>query len=132
LVIAEKVLAKASEQEKIDILWLRATVLFEKAKAHEKLEQFAEAVENYRSAAADFRLTGNQFQVGVTLRLAGSISRSKLKDPHQAIELLIEAWPILQEEGRVLEATWARAELGWSYVQVGKYEEAMDVSADVM
>ena len=54
LAIGDNLLVKASEKEKLVIFAHRAKVFLLKAGAHEKLEQFAEAVESYRQAATMF------------------------------------------------------------------------------
>ena len=132
LAIGERVLAKASEQEKLGILALRARVLGQKGMAHEALEQFIEAVESYRQAAADFHMVGNRENAGMVLWEAGQIARLKMKAPRQAIGLLAEAWPLLQETGRVVDAISARLALAWAYFEAGDYQEAEAVASEVV
>ena len=102
--IMEKLLANASEQEKLALLPLRAKALIAKALAHEKLEQWTEAVDSYRRAASDFAVIGNPERAGRALWSAGTVTRSKMKNPRQAVELYSEALLLLQEAGKVKDA----------------------------
>jgi len=132
LAIGEKVLANASEQERISILAVRANVLGQKAVAHQNLEQFDEAVENYRRAAADYRVVENPNMAGTALWLAGTISRLKVKAPHLALELLSEASALLEETGKVAEVVSVRLELGLAYEDAGKFHDAADAFTEAI
>ncbi|MFQ5853746.1 MAG: tetratricopeptide repeat protein, partial [Candidatus Binatia bacterium] len=73
----------------------------------------------------DLRVVGNKGKAGLALWLAGAVSSSKMKIHRQAITLFADAWPLLQEAGRVKEAIWARLGLGLSYQELGKLQEAV-------
>jgi len=132
LEIAERVLASASEQEKLTMLPLLGLGLGEKAIAHEKLTQFAEAVESYRRAAAAFEKVGDKWKEGLALWSAGIVLRTKMQWPREAIGLLDKAWQLLQGAEKAVDAAWARSELSWAYLETAGYKEAAAVSSEVV
>ena len=94
LIIAETLLEKASDPDKLLILAHREKVLFLKAQAYERLENHAEAVKSYRAAANDSRKTGNVELASAALWGGGLVS-GKMGDLEQAVMLFTEASSLL-------------------------------------
>jgi len=122
LAIGEDLFKKASEQEKLTILKIRAKVLDLKAKLHEKVGQFDDAVRSYRRSAIDYGLVGEKRMAGLMSWAAALILSGDLNQPAQAIEPYIDAIDLLEATGMVENANSARILLGSAYYKLNKRE----------
>ena len=77
LSIGETLIGKASQEDKLAILSVRAKVFRQKAIAHEHLDQFKDSVQTYRRAAEDFQKLGKLEMAGLALWKAGDILRER-------------------------------------------------------
>lgn len=132
LMTGETALGQASEHEKPLILQARAQALLLKGDIHNKAERWREATQGYRQAATVFREMGNHEMAGRALWAAGDILRLKLEAPQEATGIYAEAWPLLEDAGKVADATWVRLRIGGSHTEAGHFQEAVAVLSDVI
>lgn len=97
--LADPLLRKATREQEEKINRSLATIWTEKGHAHERLAEFANAVEAYTSAAFYFQLTGQMNEAGEALLQAGAILAAGLKDNVEGARLFAKAEAIFLESG---------------------------------
>jgi CHAT domain-containing protein/Tfp pilus assembly protein PilF len=132
LPIANDLFEKASEEEKPQILMVRAQTFEGKALAHRELGQFAAQVESDRSAAADFIKIGEKEKAARALWDAADVVSEKMDTPEQSIKLYTDASVLFQELGLQEPVTRTRLGIGWSYIKSGKWKEAVEIFPQVL
>lgn len=131
LSIAETLLDKASESDKLLILSHREKVLIRQAQAYERLRNHDEALKSYRAAANDSKKTGNHALTGTALWGAGVLARQTGALP-EAIDLLTTASSFLKNAGLQRDASWTDYELGQTYVDAGDSRKAVIAFSDAL
>ena len=103
-----------SETDKSGLASRAGAVSFERTRTG-IFGSFEEAVRDYRAAASDYRLVGDQGMAGLNLWFAADILSDELRQAEDAIELYTEAIPLLDTAGDFESANSARFQ-PWVYL----------------
>ena len=122
LPIWENLINETSRNQRDSLVPFRAQAFVLKAASHVKLKQFDTALESYRLAVFDYRLTGDRGKLGATLSLAAGILKEDLKQPEHSVPYFIEAIPLLETGNDFVSANFDRLALGSIYLELGKRE----------
>jgi CHAT domain-containing protein len=132
LALGAPIISEASPDERGRMLDIRASVLSQRAGAYERRRLYAEAKDDYQRAAEDLQAVGKPGLAGRALLSAADFARLKLGAPEEAGALYARASVLLQEAGEPLDATRARAGVGWSQIAAGRSDSASETFGGVV
>ena len=132
LTFGERYFLTATEKEKLAALPVRAEILIQKARGHEKLQQFIKAVDSYQRAAADLLNVGKKDTAGFALWSAAGLSRNQLKQQQQAAGLYSNALRLFDESGKTTEAITVRLEFARYQFEAKNYQQSVMLSLEAL
>ena len=130
ITIAEALLRKASDQDKLLIFSHREKVLFRQGQAYERLGDHSSALKSYRASASDSKKTGNVDLASAALWGAG-LSSERIGELDQAIRLYSEGSSLLDGAGKIKEANFMNLERARVQLQRGHFKNSITTFTDV-
>ncbi len=126
LPLYDRLLIDSPPQAQALLLADRAFILSQKAFAHNGLEQWAEAVTNYRHAAEEYRGLGDVDRAGQNLLIAALILQQQRPAAPELAELYEDALVLLRHSANINFTIQALTQLGRVYQSLKNFPKAQE------